>query len=608
MLINSMLPEDLQSNDRTYNKKELNALIREVSIRDPEQYAEFVNKLKDLGRKSVYLQGATLKLEDFDPGFDKEAVYRRMDAELNATKQLKNVKEQKKRRLEIYAKFSDQLSDLAMKTGRARNSGLAGIIASGARGSPTQYRAMIATPALYTDYKDEPIDMFVRRSFGEGIRPIDMLASTFGTRKSTIATKTATADAGDLGKLFVQNAMPVMVNRAQSETPSGYMLDPDEDQLRGRVLARPVAGFKAGTIIDRKVEAAIQNKHKGRVMVHSALSEINPDGISSESFGVNFTGGLPGIGFAAGVTASNALSEPIAQSGLNTKHSGGAYTGGKKVFSGFDYLSQFVQIPDSFRDRAAVSEIEGKVSKIEGAPQGGQFVWVGDEKHYALPGLDVTVKVGDDVEPGDTLSDGLANPKDIIRLRGLGEGRRYYSRRLKRLLDDSGLDAQLRNTEVIARGALDAVQITDDGYGGHLPDSVVSYNKIAADWVPRKGHETRPTRQSTGRYLEQPLLHYTIGTKLTPRMTAEIEEAGFPNIKTHTEPAPFEPMQIRLRTNSYEVNDDWLARMGSSYLQKNLAESAQRGYDTNTKENTNPLPRIAVGKGFGDKVHETGKF
>lgn len=608
MLINSMLPEDLQSNDRTYDKKEINALIREVSIRDPEKYAEFVNKLKDLGRKSVYLQGATLKLDDFDPGFDKEAVYRRMDSELDATKKIKNLKERKKRRLEIYAKYADQLSELAMKTGRDRNSGLAGIIASGARGSPTQYRAMIASPALYTDYKDEPIDMFVRRSFGEGIRPIDMLASTFGTRKSTIATKTATADAGDLGKLFVQNSMPVMVNKLKSETPSGVLLDPDEDQLRGRVLARPVAGFKAGTVVDRKVEAAIQNKHKGRVMVHSPLSEINADGISAESFGVNFTGGLPGVGFAAGVTASNALSEPIAQSGLNTKHSGGAYTGGKKVFSGFDYLSQFVQVPDSFKNRAAVSELEGKVTKIEDAPQGGRYVWVNDQKHYALPGLDVSVKEGDEVEPGDPLSDGLANPRDVIRLRGLGEGRKYYARRLKRLLDDSGLDAQLRNTEVIARGALDAVQITDDGYGGHLPDSVVSYNKLASDWVPRKGHEIRPTRQSSGRYLEQPLLHYTIGTKLTPRMTSELEEAGFDKIKTHTEPPPFEPVQIRLRTNSYEVNDDWLARMGSSYLQKNLAESAQRGYDTNIKENPHPYPRIAAGKGFGEKATETGKF
>ena len=143
---------------------------------------------------------------------------------------------------------------------------------------------------------------------------------------------------------------------------------------------------------------------------------------------------------------------------------------------------------------------------------------------------------------------------------------------------------------------------------GYLPGSVVSYNKLEAEWVPRKDAESRLTRQSEGRYLEAPLLHYTIGTKLTSRMLDEIQEAGFDSINSHNKPPPFEPIQIRLRTNSYEVNPDWLARTGSSYLQKNLSESAQRGYDTNLKENTHPLPRLAVGVNFGDKIKETGKF
>lgn len=751
LLVNQMLPERLRSNDREYNKKEINELVREVSVDDPDRYADFVNSLKDLGRKSVYLQGATLRLDDFEAGFDKQAVLDKMDAELAGLDLIKDDKRRHAKRMEIYTRYTDKFTDLAMKHGRQRGSALAGIIASGARGNPGQYRSMIATPGVYMDYKDEPIDMFVRRSFADGVRPIDYLASTFGTRSSVIATKNSTADAGDLGKLLVQNALPIMVNQERSSTPSGIMLDPDEDDLRGRVLARNTAGFPAGTVVSRKVEAAIRNKHGGRVMVYSPLSEIGGEGISGEAFGVDYTGNIPGKGFAAGVTAGNSISEPIAQcldaytrvrmadnstkficdiepgefvwgvdkegrvrvvevlnrfdngmqecyeytltdgeaslsvvctpnhkvlqqrgsahgvdkisevdkhdtkvlcnvdgdvrefivtdiqhaklrhvfdlevdhpdhlfvlesglivhnSSLNQKHSGGAYSGGKKVFSGFDYLSQFVQVPDSFKDRAALSEVAGRVEKIEDAPQGGKYVTVDNERHYVLPDMEVTVKQGDEVEPGDVLSDGLANPKDVIRLRGLGEGRRYYSRRLKQLLDDSGQPAQLRNTEVIARGALDAVQITDPDFEGHIPDSVTSYNRLEADWKPRDGHEDRLTRQSEGRYLETPLLHYTVGTKLTPRMLNELEEAGYETIKTHHKPPPFEPLQIRLRTQSYEVNPDWLARTGSSYLQKNLAESAQRGYDTNLKENTHPYPRLAVGEGFGVDIERTGKF
>jgi DNA-directed RNA polymerase subunit beta' len=609
LLVNEMLPEDLRSNDRTYTKGEINDLVGEVARRDPDKYAKLVDQLKDLGRTSVYLQGATLRLSDFEPAFNKQVILDQMDQELAQLDNIKNVKERKNKRLEIYSRYTDVFTDLAMETGRNSGSSLAGVIASGARGNPTQYRAMIATPGLYTDYKDEPIDMFVRRSFGEGVRPIDFLASTFGTRKSVLSTKNATADAGDFSKMLEQNTRNLTVTQKNSLTDNAILLDPEEDSLRGRVLARDVAGFKRGTAVDRHVENKIRNSGVKRVMVFSPLSDLQAEGLSGEAFGVNYNLRVPGPGFAAGPTSSTAIGEPIAQGSLNTKHTGGAFGGGKREFSGFDYISQFVQVPDSFKDRAAVSEVEGRVEKIEAAEQGGQYVTVEGERHYVLPGFEVTVKPGDTVEPGDRLSEGLINPKDIIRLRGLGEGRRYYSRRLKRLLDDSGQAANLRDTEVVARGALDAVQITDpNGYNGILPDTITSYNKIASDWKPRKGSELLKVPQAKGRYLEQPALHYTIGTKLTNRMLEELQEAGLEDVFTHTEPAPFEPLQVRLRTSSFEANDDWLARTGTSYLQKNLAESAQRGYDTNIESNINPFPRLSVGKDFGEEADKTGRF
>jgi len=599
----------MQSDDREYNKRTINDLVGELALRNPDSYAEIVDRLKDIGRTSVYLQGATLRLDDFEPGFDKPAVFAEMDGELAEVARDPNRENRRKRRLATYAKYADRFTDLAMESGRARGSALAGVIASGARGSPSQYRAMIATPGLFTDYKDEPIDMFVRRSFGEGVRPLDMLASTFGTRKAILATKNSTADAGDFSKMLEQNTRNLTVTQRKSLSPNGIILDPNEDSIRNRVLAKEVAGFPPGTPIDRHVEAKIRAANPRRVMVYSPLSDLQAEGISGEAFGINFNHEVPGAGFAAGPTASTAIGEPIAQSSLNTKHGGGAYQGGKRDFSGFDYLSQFVQSPEAFPDRAAVSELSGRVESIEDAEQGGRYVTVAGERHYVLPEMAVTVKEGDEVELGDALSDGLINPRDIIRLRGLGEGRRYYARRLKQLLDDSGQAAELRNTEVIARGAIDAVQITDNnGFMGHLPDSIVSYSQLANQWQPRPGSERVELRNAADRFLEQPILHYTIGTRLTPRMIGEIEESGASELLVNTEPPPFEPLQIRLRTNSFETSRDWLARTGTSYLQKNLAESAQRGYDTNTKENINPFPRLSIGENFGRDTHTTGKF
>ena len=42
--------------------------------------------------------------------------------------------------------------------------GLANTVFSGARGNPTQLNAMLTTPGIYTDYKDEPIELFVHNS------------------------------------------------------------------------------------------------------------------------------------------------------------------------------------------------------------------------------------------------------------------------------------------------------------------------------------------------------------------------------------------------------------------------------------------------------------
>lgn len=901
MLVNELLPEEYRSDGREYTKSDINNLIREVSLKYPDKYPQLADGIKNIGRNAIYMQGATLTLDDFIPGFDKDAVLAEMDGELEKASKIRDPEERRRKRNEIHGRYAQRFTDLAMDTGKKRNNNLYGVVASGARGNPSQYRSLIATPALYSDYSGEPIDMFVRRSFAEGVRPADFLASTFGTRQSVLSIKRSTAEAGDLSKQMARAGNEINVTRRRSKTEDGILLDPENDRLRGRVLARDTAGFPAGTPVDRAVEQRIREKHGGKVMVYSPLSEVSPEGISGEAFGIGYDGVVPGPGFAAGITAGTALGEPLAQGSLNAKHclvagtrvvtrnrgpvaienvksgdtvvgvtddygtrrnvgviavtdqgeqpvvrysfadetgeprleicatdehqvltsggkvpvgdaedlvlprdsdmsagmrnpegfllgycmgkepgvpgrdgekhvprevwgwdresvagflsgvlradgtvykygsvcniafasgsrefleelkillwmyfgcyahpvsgtrcsadpagtfhyqlcvsgvrellrvapylrlsgiggnhagelselleksagpdprhlakvflcdsvfqgyrrcydltvdscnelfslangalvknTGGAFTGVKKEFSGFDYINQFMQAPETFKDRAAVSEAEGRVTGISDAPQGGKHIWVGENKHYALPGMDPVVKEGDEVEPGDALSEGLVNPRDVIRLRGLGEGRRYFSRRLKQLFDDSGQPADLRNVETITRGALDNVMITDGGEDGeYLPGDVRSYNDIEAKWEPRPDSSEKPVSQAAGRYLEEPVLHYTIGTRLTPRMLDEIGESGREKIMTNENPPPFEPVHIRLRTAPSAKETDWLANMGGSYLQKSLAESAQRGHDTDIKENLNPYPRLAYGGGFGDRAHQTGKF
>ena len=603
-MVDSVLPDGITSRGLDLTKGDIERLVLDSVEKDPESYKRVMEGIKDLGFSASLSEGITLGVEDLDPGFDKDEILREMDLRVAA---------EPDRKMDIWMETVDKLTDATMEHGRRRGTDLAAMILSGARGNPSQYRAMVATPGIYTDYEDKPIPLFVRRSFGEGIRPIDMLASTFGTRKAVLATKRSTADAGDLGKMLASSASHLTVGDMEPQNPDRefIVLSTDDDSLRGRVLAEDFHGFNRGTVIAPHVEDRIRDFHGERVRVYSPLAEQTTESISGYAYGQSYSGHLPGRGFMAGATSGNALGEPLAQSGLNTKHLGGAFTGKKRVFSGFDYVSQFVQVPDAFRDKATVAESPGTVERIEDADHGGKYVYVDGVEYYTLPGLEPSVKPGDHVEAGDALSEGLVNPRDIVRLRGLGEGRRYWARRLQQLFNDSGIQTSRRHTEVLARAILDSVKITDpEGYHGYEPDTVTSYTRLAQQWEPRE--ESRKIQTSSpeapGMYLEEPVLHYTIGTPLSTTMLKEIEDAGIPRIRVHHEPPPWEPILIRLRTSAGDTMDDWLARMNTSYLKRGLQDSGERGLDTNVRENRNPFPRMAYGEGFGENTHETGKF
>jgi hypothetical protein len=293
----------------------------------------------------------------------------------------------------------------------------------------------------------------------------------------------------------------------------------------------------------------------------------------------------------------------------NSKHTGGATSGAKKEFSGFDVLNQLVQSPETFPNKAALSEEAGRVTNIEDAPQGGKYVHVGESKHYILPGLDPTVKVNDEVEAGQPLSEGISDVSDVVRLRGLGEGRRYYVDRVKQAMRESGYgEPKNLQLEIMARASLDhAVIDNPEGMGNYLPDDMVSYQSLAGTHVLPKDAMMLSPDKAVGKHLHAPALHYTIGTQLTPSMARRLNKAGVKGVIAAESQPEFHPEMVRLRAAAHN-NPDWLARMHSSYITTNLQDSAARARDTDVESNSHFAPRLAIGKDFGKNIEETGKF
>jgi DNA-directed RNA polymerase subunit beta' len=610
--VSQILPEDLRQQTYDLSKKGMASLLANVASRYPERFREISKNLGDLGRNAAWYQGYSTTAEDTLPVIDTSPYYKQMDAEMShLKKQRRNMdpEEFEDQRNDILQRYSNLIEKETMKA--SKNNAFAQAVVSGARGNPAHVKAILSTPGVYTDAKGRIIPLFVRNSFANGVRPAEMLAGTYGARLSVVSTKKATAKGGDLMKLWQQNVSNYNVTEPDCGTDNGLDLNPQDDSLSGRVLARPLGSIPAGTVIDRAILKEVRKQVKP-IIARSAMTCRAKHGICSKCAGVQAGGNFPAIGDSLGVTAASAIGEPIVQGSLNTKHQGGMAKG-KKSFSGLDTTIQFVQIPEEFKDKAAVAEVDGVVEAVDEAPQGGTYITVNGQRHFAMPGYASMVKVGEKVEAGDILSDGLANPADIVRLRGLGEGRRYYADRLGQILTDSGNPPDRRHMELVARAVIDDYRVEDpDEDSPWLPDDMVRESEFLDTYQPPKDTADNPVDKAIGSYLQKPVLHFTVGTKVTPKIATRMKTAGVQNILTSKQTPWFSADMKRLRVASHD-SKDWLQSLGTSYLSSQMRDSLERGDETNVQENPHYGPRLAfggdAGKGaFGEKVRETGMF
>lgn len=293
-----------------------------------------------------------------------------------------------------------------------------------------------------------------------------------------------------------------------------------------------------------------------------------------------------------GLVVSN--SEPVSQGQLSSKHSGGV--GGAGSISGFKALNALVQVPKTYPDGATHAQRDGTVQEIRQAPQGGHYVTIDGEEHYVPTDRVVSVKKGDVLEAGDAVSDGMPNPAEIVRHKGVGEGRRYFVTAMRQVMKNSGMSPHRRNIELLARGIVNHVRLTDE-YADYVPDDIVPYSMLERSWQPRPGAVAGNPGTLTGHYLEKPVLHYSIGTKISKSVLDNFKKYGITNVQAHKEPPPFQPEMVRGMAN-ISNDPDWMTRMLGSYQEKGLTHSVHRGLSSDAA-GSSYVPALAQGENFG---------
>jgi DNA-directed RNA polymerase subunit beta' len=116
---------------------------------------------------------------------------------------------------------------------------------------------------------------------------------------------------------------------------------------------------------------------------------------------------------------------------------------------------------------AIISNVSGEVIEIKRADKNQEIVVrIGVKTHetYKIPfGIKIIVKKGDKVEPGSALTDGVFNPHDILKTRGLKTVQEYLMTEILKVYKTQDIEINNKHLEIIVRQMLQKVKVEDPG-------------------------------------------------------------------------------------------------------------------------------------------------
>jgi len=587
-LINEHMPEGYKLRGPVTKKVMTEALARLARER-PDDYPEVAFQLKKLGDTFATYEGLSVGLDDITPNYAaKTQILKETD---HAMKLAKNPGEMTDALLEGQRK--------ALLTLKTHDSALSRQIESGSRGKAGQLLKTVFSPIVAKGKNDAPQAYLIRNSYSEGLSPGEFWITAGESRKELAMTQLATAIPGDTSKQITATLNGVMVMSSDCKTTNGISYDVDDPHIIDRYEA------KTNRLIDSGYARSLKRSKRETIVVRSPMTCRENPGVCQKCYGRLNTGQAPSLGTNLGLRSAHALSEPLTQMILSAKHGGFMAKGDDAKLHGTMGFRQLLDIPQVFKYQAVLSRDPGAVTKIENSPQGGQVVFVGDNAHYADPKREVRVKVGQKVEKGQLLTDGVANPKDVLALRGLGAARQYMNSAIYDIYKDAGIDMDKRHVELLVKQDLNHVKITQgDDKGSYLRGDIVPYNKLR-DHLAKNSRQTKLTKDLIGQRLGNEYLHFTAGTTVDQNMLDQLKDNKIKKVSITKKEILFEPVMRSLEQIPL-MGEDWVSRLAHRRLKSTLLEGAAKGWESATK-GTAPYPALLYGTGtFGPK--ETGHY
>ena len=368
---------------------------------------------------------------------------------------------------------------------------------SKARGSISNFVQLAGMRGIMAKPNGEPVEIPILSSFNDGLSVSEFFLSTHGARKGSADTALKTADSGYMTRRLVDVAQDIIVRENDCKTTQGSLvkaftddkngvIEPLYDRILGRFTNKKVVNpetkeiicekdtYITETIADKIIKSGIEE-----VEIRNILTCRTNHGVCQKCYGRNLaTGNLVEIGEAVGIMGAQSIGEPGTQLTMRTFHTGGV--AGADITQGLPRVEELFEarIP---KGKATISEIDGKVTKIEDA--NGRFkIFVKNSKevreHLTMYGAKLKVEKGMNVNAGDQLTEGSVSPKELLAVTDPNTVQQYILKEVQKVYRSQGVDINDKHVELIARRMISQMRIIDAGDTDFVPSTTVSINEF----------------------------------------------------------------------------------------------------------------------------------
>ncbi len=515
ILFNEALPSDFPYQEKEINSKKISKLIEEIYEKYPQDTViKVLDALKELGFEWATLSATTWGMDDLVEPKEKKSLLKegeKKEKEIQTLFDQGFISEKEKREkiIENWQSIREKIAELVPKALPEFNS-VKLIVEAGARGSWVQPIQMAGMKGLVINPAGEIIELCVKKSYKEGLTPLEYFISTHGARKGTVDTALRTAVSGYLTRRLVDVAHEVIVREKDCGDKQGIVISKKDAEEIGQEFLQKVLGRitledvkdKKGNVIVRKGEMITLEKAKliekegpDEIRVRSPLSCKSLEGVCQKCYGMDLSSHkLVKLGEAVGVVAAQAIGEPGTQLTMRTFHVGGV-AGVGDITTGLPRAEEIFEVRGvNPKKKAIICNVEGEVKKIERKKRNKE-IWIKTSKEvkkYNVPlERKILVRKGEKVFPGMRLTDGEIDLKETFEI-SPKETLRYMLKEIQKVYSSQGVALHDKHIEVILKQTFSRVLITSSGDSLLAPGEIVPVSLYEEERERMKKEGKRP--------------------------------------------------------------------------------------------------------------------